>query len=247
MVREFRIGTVFRLSFAIWWRNAAPFTLLTTIIYVPLILWAMSLARGQVDAAQVEQFGLVSVGIVSLLNMLLTATLTYGVVMELRGERASLGACVVNGLKRFFPVVGVTLLTTLAIGGATLLLIVPGLIVSCMLWVAVPAAIVERPGLMGALRRSRALTQGNKMQIFGLILLLGMLTGAVSGIMQAVLLEGGSIADTSVERLPTYIYAEVVRIVVFGPLGAVLPAVSYFLLREEREGVSAAELAKVFE
>jgi len=62
-------------------------------------------------------------------------------------------------------VIGVALLEMLAIVGGFLLLVVPGIIVSLMLMVAVPVAIIERPGVMASLKRSAALTKGIKGQL----------------------------------------------------------------------------------
>lgn len=247
MIRDFRIGATIRIGFSIWLRNIVPFTFLTAIVYSPLVVWVVSLASGPLDPRQVALFGAMSAGVVMLLGIMLTGALTYGVVMELRGERASLLSCVGVGLRRFFPVLGVSLLSILAIAGGTLLLIVPGLILTCMLYVSVPASIVERPGVFGALRRSRALTAGNRWAIFGLFILIAIANAVLAVVVQRVFLEGGVIDRTPVERLPAYLYAELARILLTAPLASVFPAVAYFLLREEREGVSAAQLARVFE
>ena len=47
------------------------------------------------------------------LNILVSSALTYGVVMELQGRRASIGACISTGLVRFFPTLGVAILSLL--------------------------------------------------------------------------------------------------------------------------------------
>ena len=245
LTREFSIAATFRLSLAAWARNVVPFTLLTAIVYLPLVGWGVSVTRGAPELHALQMFAGLSGAIVAILNTLLSAALTYGVVMELREERASIGACIVVGLKRFLPVIGVSFLVTLAIVGGTLLLLIPGIIVTCMLYVAIPASIVERPGLLGALRRSRDLTRGHRMQIFGLYLLSALVIGISGTILQRVVL--GDAAAATPARWPTFVYAELGRRVVVGPFAAVIPAVAYFLLRQEKEGAPVNQLARVFE
>ena len=60
--------------------------------------------------------------------------------------------------------------------GGFFLLITPGVIVFCMLYVATQAAVLERPGVRGALRRSRELTRGHRFEMFGLVFILGLLS-----------------------------------------------------------------------
>lgn len=56
---------------------------------------------------------------------------------------------------------------------ATMFLVIPGLIVNCILFAAVPAAALERINPGEAMSRSSALTQDYRFGIFGLQLLLG--------------------------------------------------------------------------
>lgn len=103
--------------------------------------------------------------------------LTHGVVRSLRGGGAGFGEILSQSL-RWFPA---ALLAGAAATAATLLglmaLIVPGIIISLMLWVAIPALVVERKGILPSLQRSMRLTDGYKGQIFLLQLLL--LAGSV--------------------------------------------------------------------
>lgn len=98
--------------------------------------------------------------------------LTHGVVRSLRGGGAGFGEILSQSL-RWFPV---ALLAAALATAATLLglmaLIVPGIVISLMFWVAIPALVVERKGILPSLQRSVRLTDGYKLQIFLLQLLL---------------------------------------------------------------------------
>ncbi len=246
MNEHFSVGTVLGTGFRVWLRNIIPFTLITAVIYAPLIIWAVTAVSGEMTLDRVggavhwETYG----GALSLLlNVFVSATLTYGVVMELQGKRASMLACVTNGFARLFPVLGVAILNFLAIAGGCICLIVPGIIIRCMLYVATPASVIERPGVMGALKRSRELTAGHKGQIFGIVFLLGLLGFAVRKIVAAMLPNG---IDAILAALPKFIYIELALQILLGTLGSVMAAVAYYYLRKEKEGTGADELASVF-
>jgi hypothetical protein len=168
--------------------------------------------------------------------------------MELQGQRASLGACITMGLRRFFPALGVGVLAGLCIGVATIALIIPGIIVYCMLYVAMPASVVERPGVGGALSRSSELTRGHRMQIFGLILVLLLISFGLSMMVTMVLtVATGSGRGAALERLSWTLYLQLAEQMLTGSLAATMTGVAYYYLRAEKEGTSATELAAVFD
>ena len=96
---------------------------------------------------------------------------------------------------------------------AALCLIVPGVV--CMFWLVIPVAAVEHPGLLGAFRRSRDLTQGAKGTVFSVLV---------------VLLAGNALALFLVA--PTGgIWAVLGVNALFGAWTAAAAAVAYFDLR----------------
>jgi uncharacterized membrane protein len=247
MENSFTIGNVLGTGFKTWFKNLPAFFLITLVVYTPLVIWGVVATTGNQHqiTAFVRYHGLAD----ALLNLFASAAITYGVVMELQGQHASLGASFATGLARFFPVLGVAILSTICVLGGTLLLIVPGLIVFCMLYVATPCAVLERPGIMGALRRSRELTKGYKLQIFGLVLLVAMIAGGIQFVLQELLVHGDMEQPELMDlgTLERYVYVQLALNVITGSLGAVMSAVSYYYLRLEKEGTSAAELAAIFD
>ena len=125
-----------------------------------------------------------------LFTLLLSATLVYGTISELRGSRAGIGECISRGFGQLFPVVAVGLLVAVTFIGTILLFILPGMVyglilfvnvpiavlaginVAVMFWVAIPAAVVERPGILASLQRSRDLTRDNRWKLFGTLVVL---------------------------------------------------------------------------
>jgi hypothetical protein len=252
MNTTFGVGNVLSTGFRIWIKNFIPFMLITALIYSPVLIWGISGVQGEMtqdkflSAARVLQY---VGGLTMLLNILVSSALTYGVVMELQGQRASIGACITTGLVRFFPTLAVALLSILCIAGGVILLFVGSIVFACMLYVATPAAVLERPGVLGALKRSRELTKGHKLEIFGLMFLLGLLGFGVTKVCQAMALphlgQPGSL-DETMRNLPKYMYMNLGQQMVLGSLGAVMSSVAYYFLRAEKEGTSADELAAVF-
>jgi hypothetical protein len=243
MNTTFGIGNVLATGFRIWAKNFIPFMVITALIYSPVIIWDISALQGEMTQERllsVARALTYSSILMIVLNILVSAALTYGVVMELQGQRASIGACIATGLARFFPVLGVAILSAICILGGTILLIVPGLIVFCMLYVSTQAAVLERPGVMGALSRSRELTSGHKLEIFGLLVVLGLLN---YGLQQVV----ASVMFNDVEDLSRYVYALLAEQMIVGSLSAVMASVAYYFLRAEKEGTSASELAAIFD
>jgi len=230
------------MGFRVYFRNIIAFTLITALLYVPIILFTMWYLNraASFDLAGFAKFSLVLVAMNMVLNSFVSATLTYGVVKELQGQRASIGQCIVVGFKRMLPVMGVAIVSALAIMGGFILLIIPGFIVLCMLYVATPASVIEAPGVFGALRRSRELTNGHKGSIFGLVFLLGLMSWGVNKIHEAAM-------PVTAENFKAFMYVNTGISIVFAALGACVSAVAYYALRAEKEGTSANELASVFE
>ena len=242
MNEQFGVGSVLGMGFRVYARNIIAFTLITAVLYIPLIgytTWFINSDTASVDS--LLKFGLIVLALQLVLDSFVTATLTYGVVKELQGQRASIGSCIVVGFKRMLPALGVGLLTGLAIIGGLILLIVPGIIAACMLYVATPSSVIEQPGVFGALRRSRELTLGHKGGVFGIRFMLWLIGWGIGKIEEA------AFTPHTFADMKTSMYINLGIQVILGTLAAVVAAVAYYALRAEKEGTSANELAAVFE
>lgn len=165
----------------------------------------------------------------ALLISLIATTLFTGMVVELvsdiqDGRRdASPGQL----LRAAAPVLGQLILVGIVAGIGVLvgfiLVIVPGLILLTIWSVAAPVVVLERPGVMRALGRSRELVRGNGWQVFGVIILLDVVVAVIAGAAEL----GADSAGTGVG-----IVVRVVLGVLTAPLPALAAAVLYFDLRQ---------------
>src|ERR1700739_1490424 len=158
---EFRVGRVLSRTFSVLSRNLLPFCVVTAIAYLPSLV---ILAEQGKPMATGRVFLLIGVGVLLsiVLNALSEAIVLFGAFEDMRGRPVNLMASLRVGLSRLLPVLGVALLVALFAGIAAILFLIPAFIVMTMLFVAMPACVVERLGPMQSLRRSRELTKGHR-------------------------------------------------------------------------------------
>ncbi len=239
LTQNFSIGSILGRSFSVFGKNIVSFMVLGVLLHLPSIYIVHDMLA-QIDAGTWDggEGGIVPRLIGMFSGQMLAATLIYGTVMELRGMHAGIGKCIQVGLVRALPVMLTAILAGLAIGIGFVLLIVPGLIVMTVLYVAIPVAVIERPGVMASLSRSSELTSGYRMKIFGLgVILMGsvILVGLLIG------------SQDDIASLSTYLYAYTGFEIVIAVLGSIVSAVVYQDLRAIKDGVNIDELAAVFE
>jgi hypothetical protein len=184
--------------------------------------------------------------VAGMFGLILQCTIIYGTVNDLNERKVSIGESLSVGLRAFLPVLGLGILLGLAVALGFVLLIVPGIMLAVAWCVAIPAYVVERPGIMEAFGRSAELTRGNRWAIFGLfviyfiaaivIQLVVTMIGGVAG-----LAAGGS--PPLISRVLLMPLVQVVSTLVASTGAAVL----YAELRRVREGVGVADLARIFE
>ncbi len=232
------VGRLLGRSFSVWFANFVPFSIVTLVFYVPSILLA-AFTEQQVGSAWELLDRLLS----ALSQYVVTGALTSGVLVSLRGGRASTAALLGSGFRNLGAVFATGLRVGLWLVLGVVLLVVPALMWYCALFVAVPAAVAE-PGLgssADALQRSRELTDGSRWQIFAAAVVVIVTTFLLFFLAGAA----GALAEPLGPRVVAVLVAVVVALA--GTLGACTAAVAYHDLRTAREGVSTEDLAKVFE
>ena len=261
--QEFRIGRVLSTAWSVYMRNFTPFSMVALVLLLPLLfiqLFMMPIAEAGEDVAVVEVFGIVGV-IYALLTLLLTqlvtATVVYGTIQEMRHNSVSTGEVLTRGLQLALPVLGVVLVASVAVALAVgsvafvailatgsgvfgiLLAMIPGLTLFVMFWVAIPVAVVERPGVFASLKRSIFLTKGNRWRIVGLVGLLWLVAALITSLASAVFLGTGAVG--------IYPYIDHVLTAFFTVVIAVVGAVGYHDLRLLKDGVDVDGIASVFD
>lgn len=256
----FRVGACFSRSLSVFFGNFISFSLLGLAVVVPGILLIIAVF----GAAFVElmtydpalggpppdfsgmHFGLLGVAWLLMLSLqyLLTAVIVFGALRYLQGNKASFLACLMQGLRRIVPIIIIAVITTLLVGIGMILLIVPGIIIALMICLAIPVLMVENPGTLASLSRSRELTKGSRWRLFGLLLLAFIVTSIIGFVVPLPFdlllpLEGplsflGTVVGIAVQVFITVFFA-------------VLLGVAYHDLRVAKEGVSTEQLAAVFD
>lgn len=259
--RRFEMGRVISGTFEVIGRNFVPFTLLALLLGgLPNLLVGLFQQRfaGEQVTLQPNWIGGTVIGGLIMLAaaFVLQAAIVHATVADLNGRRVVLGDSLKVGLRNCLPLIGLAILTGLAIGIGMLLLIVPGLILMVMWSVAVPAKVVEKIGVFDAFTRSRDLTRGRRWPIFGLIVLYAIAAWILSALIVAafapfVLAKGLPTTET----MDSFTSSIGVIQLVADPLIATITtlvstaglATLYYELRGSREGVGPEALASVFD
>lgn len=171
---------------------------------------------------------------------LLQAALMRSVILHLDGRPADIGGSLTTALGLILPMIGLTIVSGIAIMLGLVLLIVPGVMLYVMWIVAVPVLVEERRGVFGSLSRSAELTKGSRWYVFGLLVLLLIFSSVVSA--AAGLLNFG---DPLVSVIP-FAATNAVVAAVYGLVIAAMLASLYYELRTVKEGATTDSLASIF-
>jgi hypothetical protein len=187
---------------------------------------------------------------------ILGVTAAYGlinrlVVSTLEGRSEPVARAIDTIIRRFPILVMMALLVNLGVGFATLLLVVPGVMLMTAWAVALAVASVEAVGPIDALRRSMSLTRGARWPVFGIILVLGIVGGGGGYLVTrfASSFYGGSAEFNAVLRDGWPLWYMAALAVFQSFLMAVSAAVHgalYMQLRAWKDGPQTDTLAEVF-
>lgn len=237
--RRFDSGNALSTVFRVYFANIGPFVALTAMALTPMFLYSIVRITGWSPGTDELSMLLWDAGATLILTGLATpfatAMVVYGVFQQLRGRHASFGDCVSVGLMYLLPVFGVSILSGLAIYFGLMMCLVPGFIFWVMFFVAVPAAVEERPGIIASLERSAKLTEGYRWHVFGVVAALVGINWITNQI-TAVLGTGGVplMISTAISAFTT-------------ALSATAAAVVYYQLRSVKEAVDIDQIATVFD
>ncbi|HEY1384392.1 MAG TPA: hypothetical protein VGF43_12295 [Dongiaceae bacterium] len=244
---RFSIGRVIGDSIGIYARNFVGFSFLALLIGLIYLLVAMyDLSQVPLEESAAPSLSGTGGNMLArmLVNVLTQAAIIYGTFQDLRGNKAGIADCIARGLASVIPVIVGSILLIIGVGLASLLLLIPGIIVALMWWVYVPVIVVERKGIFESFGRSRELTNGRRWSIFGLAIIIVVLTGVVGAIVNLI-----AVAAVSGSSDPAFFFtiADYVLNAIITAFGAVLVAVGYYYLRVEKEGIDVNDIASVFD
>jgi hypothetical protein len=216
MQSRIQIGAVIRRVFDIYFDQAPVLMPAAATVFVFSGLLSILAVRGGSGLS-----------LLALLIGVVATSLFAGMVVELvadvrDGRRDSNWRALVRSV---LPVLGQVIAVAIVIGVCVTIglfvLVVPGLILITIWFVAIPALVLERPPGLGALGRSRQLVRGNGWQVFGVILVLELLVNVVVLGLGLVAESAGTAAE---------IIVSVVLSVLAAPIPALAAAVLYFEL-----------------
>lgn len=179
---------------------------------------------------------------------ILIGAVTHGSLVFFNGGRATFGESLGTGLRSAIPLVGLGFVSSVAMGFAFILLVIPGLLVATRWAVAAPAMVAESKGVFGSLERSKDLTEGSRWRVFALIAIYGVVSILVGMAASLPLgaLGGGSLNWTG-GISPVAMAITFVSAVLNSVIASAGSASLYFELRTIKEGASSAELAAIFD
>ena len=244
-MEQFKVFRAIGLSFKSWFRNFIPFTLIAAVLYSPVLIWLATLDLSQTRSLDelLNDVFVRPIYVLIGLSALLAPLMTYRVIQELNGTKVSILTSIKYGLRGILPGVFLAVITNVAqlvpMGG------IISAIITCIFFVAAPAAVAEKVGPIQAFSRSSELTSGRRWGIFGLTFLIGLM---LIGLLMVWIVP---MFQSSEEQLMSSMKSSAIMLVVtmgiFQMFTGIVQAVSYALLRMDKEGVSHDELAKVFE
>ena len=238
---DFRVGRVLTRAVSVLSRRFLPFCIVTFVAFLPLIAVSRASISGEIDPDQTLIILGLSFALAMAQMMISTftsAVILHGAFQDMRHRPVSLAESLKVGLRRFLPLLGLAFLMALLIVLGFALLIIQGLILYTMWFVAVAACVVERTGPWTSMRRSRELTKGHRWKIFGVALLL-ILLSLVNRVLRLMLVSAGG---ETLALIGTMIW-----IAISYAFSSVVIAVSYYELRAAKEGIDIEQIASVFD
>jgi len=254
-LRPLSLGDILDRTFSLYRRH---FLLFVGIAGIPqLLVLAFSLARILFLWNPLDRLGTLGTlgtgdlgtGFLLLLVTLVIAVCAYlysqgGTMLAISelylGRTTTIAESLRNISDDIWSLLGVTILSGLAIFGAALLLIVPGIYVACRLLVSVPAALIEKRSPREALSRSLGLTKDSAGRAFVILVLSVVLTYAAQGLLAipASIALAAQVGGSGMARYwlaLTQVGSSIASILVT-PILLIATAVFYFDLRVRKEG-----------
>lgn len=182
---KLQLGSILKRTFQVVSGNFPSLAAIAVTVFSPIFLllaWLTWLSPSATRRGLEADDPLVATVVIfvallgAFLSQLQAGAFTYAVFESLRGKsQRGRPLPVARSLRvaasRLVRMVLAGILAGLAIAGATLLLIIPGLIVALGLCIVIPVVVVEKFGVVDSIKRSWELTHGYKAQIYGLAML----------------------------------------------------------------------------
>ena len=165
--------------------------------------------------------------------------MTYGIYLGLVGHGAGIGAAMQRSLANLLPLLGVGLISALLSVLGLMLLVVPAFIVAVILFVVVPAVVIERAGVFGSLGRSMELTKGCRWKLFAVLLVMLCIHTALAFVVGIFVGFFGAMWNVANPEVYSVTFSSILSLALL----SVFATVCYYELRRTKEGLSGDQLA----
>ena len=250
---RFTLSKVFSLSLWVIRARFFSFFAISLIVFSPALVFPWYSPRSYLGDIRDVETSLLSL-IQSVLLVLLTAILAGGTVNQLSGDRHLFAGGEIGRLALAPPVLLTCFLFSLGMMVGFTLLVIPGVVLTMIWWVAIPAAVIERPGVLRSFGRSLELTKGHRWKILAAFLLTVAAGIAGHAIAAEVLAPGGigtffgaPLGESAHPEFIPYLIGSWIVIVMVSAFEAVLVGVSYVLLRMEQERADMDQAVAAFD
>jgi len=238
-IGDFRVGAAISRSRSVLRRHVLAFFVVGVIASSPMLLLAYIQTGEPADEELLSSllwllFSLVALMVFTTIGQ---AVIIHAAFQDMRHAPVRLVESLNMVLRRFWPLLGLALAGLLSVVGL-LFLIVPGLILSTLWFVVLPACMVEQLGAWTSLRRSRELTRGHRWKVLGLTVLLMIATSSGSAVESWVTAATSPIVGTAGELIWSGIWTA---------FTATTTLVIYHDLRMAKEGIDIEPIAVVFD
>jgi hypothetical protein len=210
------------------------------VLILPLAL-IVSLIAAVLDALANEGLGWALYTLIRLIVDTGAAMIFAGLVIEIvrrraaGQERTTLGEMLESVWPVLLTLIGASILYGIGVAIGLFLLIVPGLILLTWWALVAPVIVVERTGVIDAFRRSRELVDGNGWSVFGVVVIIFVLSAFISLILVVIFaIFGGFVGSL----IGIFIAGVIVK-----PLGALAAPIMYFDLKQIEGEDRAAQAA----
>lgn len=239
-MQEFTVGGVLRRATLLLRAHVGLFLMLALLIVaVPQVLLVL-LVRN-VAPANPGLMGLAGLWYWIGGNVLQTVVVKIG-IDDASGREFRIDELIGTAMRFFFPVLVIAVLAGIAISFASVLLIVPGAMLFCRWYLAIPVEVSERPGITASFRRSAALTYGVRWSILGVTLIFGVIGIAVALVAGFV----GGLITGSTHILWMSFAGQAIGTASITLIAALANTTAYVGLREIKEGILSEDLVAVF-
>lgn len=167
-------------------------------------------------------------------------------IAQAEGRQPGFAECARAGAAVSFPAAGLALMVSIPITLGYAMLLVPGLFLGALWYVAIPAMVEERRGVVASLRRSHALTYGARWKIFALLAVALVLSIIVMVAVEVASGQWDSQSLTAAYSNPAYLVLSITTFTAMNLFWGAVQASLYVQLRNWKDGPRAAELEQVF-